>query len=214
MPAWLAATCAAHFCASSSGPAPAFASSVESFSWYFEYSRSAAIFAIFCALIAGVRLQHQHILLRLGELRLELPHLVFVGTPVELEERLPLLHGNIRLHQHVGDERGLRQPRNELDRVLDDARLGRRRRDVAQAEQKDDPEMQHEEGREEPPGDGEFQPPELEEHQPDDEAVGEQQDESEQHGRSLLAFLPVVRWSRGVGVGRGAALPQPALPFR
>ena len=75
--------------------------------------------------------------------------------------------------------------------------------------QEDDSEMQHEERREEAPGDGEFQPPELEEHQPDDEAVGEQQDESEQHGCPALAFRPAVRWSAAAPMRREAGLRYP-----
>ena len=128
-----------------------------------------------------VRLQDEHILLCLGERSLELVDLVLIGTPVELEQRLPLLHRYVRLHQHGGDQRRLGQAWNELDRVLDDPRLGRERRDEAQADQEDQHQMHHEERGEEAPADGEVEPSELEEDEPDDESVGEQQNETQEH---------------------------------
>src|SRR5262252_10277835 len=81
--------------------------------------------------------------------------------------------------------------------MLDHLRLRGIRRYKAQANEKDDPEMEHEEGREKPPGNGELEPSELEEHQPDDEAVGKEQNESEQHGPTRLVFRFAVRRSLG-----------------
>jgi hypothetical protein len=102
-----------------------------------------------------------------------------------LKQRRATLDLHVRLDHHSRNERWLRQPRGQLNGSLDNAGLGRRRRNVAQADKKNDSEMKHEERREEPPRDRELQPSELEEHQPYDETVGEQQDESEQHGGSV-----------------------------
>ena len=67
-----------------------------------------------------IRLKYEDVLPGLGELRLDLLHLVFVGAAVELEQRLALLHREIFFDQHRGDEGRLGQARNELDGVLDD----------------------------------------------------------------------------------------------
>jgi len=149
-----------------------------------------------------VGLQYQHILLRFRELRVELPDLELVGTAVELEQRLPLLHRHVGLHQHRGDQRGFRETGNQLDRVLDDPRLGGERRHEAQPDQEDEQQVHREERGEEAPRDGELEPLVLEKDQPDDEGVAEQQGKSEQHVLTRSGLLDAVGWR---GARRGVA---------
>ena len=132
-----------------------------------------------------VGLEHLDVLFCAGELGFELFHLVFAGPAVELDQRLALLHRNIRLNEDSRHQRRFSQARDQLDGVLDDFGVVGGGRHEAQSNQEDQEDMHHEEGADQRPGDAEFEPPELEKDQPEEDQETEQHSESEYHNRSL-----------------------------
>src|SRR5271157_5897132 len=163
--------CACHFCASSSGPAPFCASPWESCCWYLAYSSS-----LLDLVLCGLRICRGSL-----ELRLQLPDLVFIRTTVELEQRLSLLHRNIRFHQHSCHQGRLRQARNKLNRVLHHFYIRRIGGNEAQADHKDEEDMKGDKERDDSPGHVELQPLVPEEHQVDENNEYERDEESDGH---------------------------------
>ena len=166
-------TCTFHFSTSSVGPAPLFARSTDSRCWYFAYIEFAPELDDVGGSDLNVGIQHQHVLLGLGELGAELSYLVLVDRSVETKQRRSLLDADVLLHEDRLDERRLGKTRSQLNGVLNELDVLGIRRDEAQADQEDEAQMEDHEAGHHSPSDRESQPSELEEDQPYEERVAE-----------------------------------------
>jgi hypothetical protein len=119
--------------------------------------------------------------------RFELRHLVLVRAPVELEQRLALLHWHIFFDQHFSHEGRFGQARNELNSTLHDRGVRGVRRDKPQANEKDEKKVRKNQGKAEAPSGGEPEQLELEENEPEDREANSEYENCRGHDGRLLS---------------------------
>ena len=138
-------------------------------------------------------------MLGFGELSLELLNLVFVRAPVELEQRLALLHWHIFFDQHFGHEGRFGQAWNELNCTLHDRSVRGVGRDEPQANEKYEKKVRKNQGKAEAPSGGEPEQLEPEENKPEDREANSEYENCRGHDGRLL--------SGGCSASAAAALP-------
>ncbi len=110
--------------------------------------------------------------------------LVLVRAPIKLEQWLPLLDRNVWLNKYGRNQRWIREPRNQLDGVLNHASVRRIRGRKAHADQKNQQYVDAKKDAYHSPGDAEFQKSQFEEDQPDYRREDHEEEKRGNHLRS------------------------------